>query len=142
MRELRFQHGRLEAVVENSEKVLVVAGMLALLYASLLGLAMAQARMKAPQAPRHLVTTHLEGLILGAALLGLVLALELSDLPRGLEVTAAVITAVGGASSLIGGTLNWRHEVGDQFAARSLGFRFQAVAGPAILAGLVIIFIG
>jgi hypothetical protein len=128
--------------MEGSAKVLLVGGTLVLLYAFALGIPMAQARMKAPQAPRHLVNTHLEGLMAGAALLGLSFAAVFSTLTRGLELPAAWLLVGGVTSTLVGGTLNWRMEVDDPFAAKSPGFYLQAVGGPVLLLGMILLTIG
>ncbi len=128
--------------METAEKTLITAGTFALLYGLLLGIPMAQARMKGPTAPHHLTNTHLEGLISGAVLLGLSLAASLSTLANGLEVLAASLFTSGVALSLAGGTINWQLGTGDQFAARSPGFLLQAVSGPLLLAGGVIFAIG
>ena len=128
--------------METSFKILLLAGMLSLTYGFLLGIPMAQARMKAPSAPRHLVNVHLEALIQGAALLGLSLAASFSTLPSGLETTAAVILFGAAAVGLTGATLNWLQDVDDPFAARSPGFMLQAASGPANIVGIVLLLIG
>jgi hypothetical protein len=103
---------------------------------------MAQARMKSPQAPRHLVNTHLEGLMSGAALLGLSFAAVFSTLTKNLELLAAWLIVAGVTSTMLGGTLNWRMEVDDPFAAKSPGFYLQAVGGPVLLLGMILLTIG
>ncbi|MFN0094681.1 MAG: hypothetical protein ACKVVT_07875 [Dehalococcoidia bacterium] len=128
--------------MESAIKILIVTGTLSLTYAFLLGFAMAQARMKAPEAPRHLVTTHMEGLLVGAIHLGLTVAVGFSDLAKGLETVAAVLLGAGAALSLAGGTLNWRAAVGDQFAAKSPGYLLQAVSGPVNVVAILIVLVG
>lgn len=127
--------------MEGSAEVLIVAGTLVLTYGFLLGLPMARERMKAPTAPRHLVTTHLEALMAGAALLGLSLAMSYSTAGRGLEVTVAWLLIAGVVSSLVGGTMNWLMRADDAFATRSPGFLFQAVGGPVMLIGAILLSI-
>lgn len=127
--------------MEGSAEILIVAGTLVLTYAFLLGLPMARERMKAPTAPRHLVTTHLEALMAGAALLGFSVAMSYSTAARGLELTAAWLLAAGVVSSLAGGTMNWLMGTGDPFAARSPGFLLQAVGGPVMLVGAILLSI-
>jgi hypothetical protein len=128
--------------VETSVKVLITAGTFVLLYAFVLGLPMAQARMKSPTAPRHLVNTHLEALQAGAVLLGLSLAASFGTLDFALENTAAWLLTAGVASTLVGGTLNWQTSAGDTFAEKSPGFYFQSLGGPLILVGGLILAIG
>ncbi len=128
--------------MESAIKVLVVAGTLSLTYGFLLGIPMARARMAAPQAPRHLVNTHLEALIAGAILLALTAAISFSTLAEGLETTAAVLVAVAVGLSTAGGTANWLQRIDDPFKERSPGFYLQAASGPINVLGIVIILIG
>ncbi len=128
--------------MEASLKVLVVAGVLVLVYGFFLGIPMAKARSAAAQAPRHLVNTHLEALIAGGILLGLTAALSFSTLPRGLELTAAILVTAGVVLSLLGGTINWLEKTDDPFTPRSRGFMLQAASGPASLIGIVLVAIG
>jgi hypothetical protein len=128
--------------LEAGVKALLVAGTLILTYGMLLGLPMAAARAKAPAAPRHLVTTHLEALISGGVLLALSAAVAFSSLPERLDFVAAILITGGVASTVAGGTLNWRMETGDTFAERSPGFLLQAVGGPVMLLGAVVVCVG
>jgi hypothetical protein len=128
--------------VDYALKVLIVGGTAVLTYAFLLGFAMARERMRAPQAPRHLVNTHLEALMQGAILLGLVLALEFSTLPNKWESVAAWLLVGGSVLSLVGSTLNWLQAVGDPFAEKPPGFLLQSVAGPVLSVGIVIVLVG
>lgn len=128
--------------MEGSAEVLLVGGTLVLLFGFVLGLPMAQARMKSPSAPRHLVTTHLEALMSGAALLGLSLAASYSDLNSNLELVSAWLLVGGVAATLSGGTLNWLQQVGDPFAEKPPGFLLQSVGGPVMLVGGVLLAVG
>jgi len=128
--------------MEGSAEVLLVGGTLVLLYGFILGIPMAQARMKSPTAPRDLVNTHLEALMAGAALLGLSLAASYSALGSGVERLAAWLLVGGAASTLTGGTVNWLQEVDDPFTAKSPGFYLQAVGGPVLLVGGVLLTLG
>ena len=128
--------------MERSAEVLLVGGTLVLLYGFILGIPMAQARMKSPAAPRHLVNTHLETLMAGPALLGLSLAASFSTLGSGLERIAAWLLVLGAVSTLSGGTLNWLQKVDDPFVAKKPGFYLQAVGGPVLLVGGVLLTLG
>ena len=103
---------------------------------------MAQARMKSPTAPRHLVNTHLEALMAGPALLGLSLAASFSTLGSGLERIAAWLLVAGSVSTLTGGTLNWLQKVDDPFVAKKPGFYLQAIGGPVLLVGGILLTLG
>ena len=43
---------------------------------------------------------------------------------------------------IAGGTVNWLSKTGDQFAEKSLGFRFNSLVGPPAIIGIVIIAVG
>jgi hypothetical protein len=128
--------------VETSVKILIVAGMFSVSYGMLLGIPLAQARMKSPTAPRQLVNAHLEALIQGAVLLGLAVAAGFSTLPRGLEITAAFLLAIGGGLASAGGTANWLQAVDDAFAAKSPGWALQSLSGPLTVAGALLLLVG
>jgi len=127
---------------DTATEILVVSGTLSLVYTCLLGIAMGQVRMNAPQTPRHLVTTHIDGLIVGAIHLSLTVAIAFSPLPSWLETLAAIMLAAGAALSLSGGTLNWLSGVGDQFAAKNPGFILQALSGPITVIAMLILLAG
>jgi hypothetical protein len=128
--------------METAAETLLVGGTLAVFYGLILGVPMARARMAGPSAPRHLVNTHLEGLIAGGVLLGLSLAATYSDFAKGVELLAAWLLVAGVAASLAGGTLNWLQGIGDPFAAKSPGFLLQSVSGPAMALGGAILTVG
>lgn len=128
--------------MDTASKILIVAGVSNLGYAFLLGLPLSAIRMKSPQAPRYLVVAHTGPIMAGAALLGLVFAVGLSDLSSGLESTAAWLLAAGSAAVAVGDTMNWLGGVQDAFAQRSLGWMLTALGAPLLSAGLLIILIG
>jgi hypothetical protein len=128
--------------MESSVKALIVFGTLVLTYGFLLGVPMARVRMSAPAAPRHLVTTHLEALMAGPALLGLAVAAGFSTLNDVVEGFAAWFVIAGVLGSVTGGTVNWRMNTGDPFAVRSPGFLLQAIGGPLMLLGGLLLSVG
>lgn len=107
-----------------------------------LGIPLAAVRMGRPQASRHLVTTHLSGIMQGGVHLGLAFAIGAADLGAGLATTAATLLVVGSALETLGGTINWLQDTGDQFAEKSVGLWFNSLSSPPILVGMVIIAIG
>ncbi len=128
--------------MDTSAEILIVAGTVAVTVGFVLGVPLARARMRAPTVSRHLVNTHMEALIAGAALLGLAVAADYSTMRSGLEVAAAWLVSAGVASSLVGGALNWINDAGDQFATRPIGFFLQAASGPAIVVGGLVFSVG
>ncbi len=85
----------------------MVDGVVILAYGFVLGVPLAASRMKAPQAPKHLVTTHLSAIIQGAAHLGLAFAVGFTDLGSGWAVAAAWLIVAGSGFEIAGGTINW-----------------------------------
>ena len=128
--------------METSTETLIVAGTLVLTVGFLLGMPLARARMASPTASRHLVNTHLEALIAGGALLALSLAASYSTIAEAAEVVAAWLLIGGVSASLAGGVLNWLSDTEDQFAARTPGFLLQAISGPAIVVGGLLLSVG
>jgi hypothetical protein len=127
--------------MSTAEKLLIGYGVLALLYGVVLGVPLAGARVKAPAASRHLVTTHLSGLIQGAMHLGLAFAIAAVSLDSGWATAAAALLVIGSLFELAGGTVNWLQGTGDQFAERSVGFRLNSMTGLLIVPGALIIAI-
>lgn len=126
----------------TAQNILLVYGVVILTYAFGLGIPLASVRQANPQASRHLVTTHLSGIMQGGVHLGLAFALGAADLGSGLATTAAALLVVGSALETLGGTMNWLQGTGDQFAEKSVGLRFNSLSSPPILIGMVIIAVG
>lgn len=120
----------------------MVYGVTALAYGFVLGVPLAAARMKAPHAPRHLVTTHLSALIQGAIHLGLGFGVGMVSLGAGWTIAAAWLIVAASVLELVGGTVNWLSGTGDQFAERSLGFRINSLVGPPAILGIGIVLAG
>ncbi len=126
----------------TAQSIFLVYGVVALTYGFVLGIPLAASRMKAPHASRHLVTTHLAAIIQGAVHLGLVVAIGFADVSTGLAVAAAWLIVAGSSFEIVGGTLNWLSGTGDQFAEKSLGFRFNSLVGPPSIIGILIVAFG
>lgn len=128
--------------METAEKILVVYATVSLTVGFLLGLPLSQARNQAPEAPHHLVTAHLSAIIQGAVHLGLSVAMAFSSLTAWLETTAAGLLTAGSALFVAGAVANWRQEIGDHFAVRSLGWKLLATSSAGHLPGMGIVLIG
>jgi len=128
--------------VTTAQSIFVVYGVVILAYGFVLGVPPAASRMKAPQASKHLVTTHLSAIIQGAVHFGLVVAIGFADLGTGWAVAAAWLVVAGSAFEVLGGTINWLSGTGDQFAEKSLGFRFNSLVGPPAIIGIMIVVVG
>lgn len=128
--------------MDMSGKVLIVGGSFSLFYGFLFGFALTAARMKAPAASRHLVTAHLSAIIQGATLLALSGAMGFSDLPAAIETTAAALLVGGAMLFVAGALLNWRQNIDDHFAVRSVGWKLFAASGPANVTGAATVLVG
>ena len=128
--------------MDASSKVLIVGGTFSLFYGFLLGFALTAARMKAPAASRHLVTAHLSAIIQGATLVALSSVMTFSDLPEQIETVAAALLVAGSVLFVSGAIANWRQNIGDHFAERSLGWKLFAASGPANVLGAAMVLVG
>ncbi len=128
--------------MDTAQKILVVYGTLSLGYGFILGIPISQARMRSPEAPRHLVIAHLSAIIQGAVHLGLSIALGLSQLTPWLETAGALLLASGSALFVAGATANWLQEIGDHFAARSLGWKLLAASSVGHITGISVVIVG
>lgn len=126
----------------TAQKLLLIYGVVVLVYAFGLGFAMAKARSTSPSAPRALTNAHLSGLMQAPLHLGLAAALATTGFAGGAATAGAVLLVAGCAMEQIGATLNWLQHTTDQFAQRSLGFKFNAAGGPFMMVGAVILAVG
>ena len=125
--------------MSTAQNLLVGYGLLVLAYGSMLGVPLAAARMKAPAASRHLVTTHLSGLMQGPIHFGLAFAIGALSFDSGLAVAAAALVVAGSLAEITGGTINWLSGTEDQFDENSTGFRFNSLTGPLVIPGILIV---
>jgi hypothetical protein len=128
--------------MSTATRVLLAYGVLVVSYGMLLGVPMARIRSSAPEAPSHLVTTHLSALMQGPVALGLAFAIAATDFDTGWATAAAIVLVAGLALEAIGGTLNWLRQTGDQFAERSPGYMANALSGPLAIVGTLGITVG
>ena len=126
----------------NAQQLFVAYGVIAITYGVLLGSALAAVRASTPEAPKHLVTTHLEGLMQGPMHLSLAFAVGITGFDSGTATVAAVLLVIGSGLNLLGHLTHWLTGTGDQFAERSPGFLLNAASGPLITVGAVITSIG
>jgi hypothetical protein len=96
-------------------------------------------RTSAPQAPRHLVTTHLSSLIQSPIALGLAFAIGAVSFDTSLATFASALVVSGFLTETVGGSVNWLQGTGDQFAERSTGFRINSLTGLLAIPGTLVI---
>jgi hypothetical protein len=128
----------------TAEKVLVLGGVINLLYGFVTGFILAVIRQKAPVAPKYLMFAHTGPLMQGAMLLGLVFAVQMSNLAAGTETTGAALLS-GGVLLLLAikDTVNWWQTIGDEFAKKPvLGLALGTLSVLASSAGLLIVRFG
>jgi len=128
--------------VDTAQKILVVYGTVSLGYGFALGIPISQARMRTPEAPRHLVTAHLSAIIQGAVHLGLSIALALSQFTAWVESASALLLVAGSALFVAGATANWLQGVDDHFATRSLGLKLLAASSIGHITGVTVVIAG
>lgn len=128
--------------METAAKVLITGGVGFLLYAFLVGFALARARKGGAEASRYLVLTHTGGVMTGSALLALTLALPLSAISAGMETLAAWLLLAGGALIALGDTTLWLGGTKDAFVDRPIGFQLQGIGAVSLTAGLIILAVG
>lgn len=128
--------------MDDAHQILVVGGMFIVVVGFLLGIPMAQARNRAPRAPRYLLAAHLAAIIQGGLLLALTVAFGFSALSSWVEVLAAWLLVGGIALFDLGLVLNWLQGVKDAFAENSPGNKISTIGTPLVLVGTGILFFG
>lgn len=128
--------------MDTATRILVVGGLSVLSFGFLLGIPMAAARSKAPQAPRYLFAAHLAAIIQGGLLLALTIAVSWSTLSAGTETLAVALLLAGVTLFDLGLAFNWLQGVQDSFGESSPGGKVSAVGTPLVLVGTGILFYG
>lgn len=130
--------------MDTAAKILILGGLGSLLVSFGFAYALAQARLADPQADRHLLLqVHVVTLWEGFMMLGLVWAVQLSDLSNGLETLAAILLIVGATLQVTANTMAWRAGNTNLFAPpRGLTYKFAASNSVLQSAGLVILIVG
>jgi hypothetical protein len=129
--------------VETGAKILIVGGVLSLAAAYVFGFIMTRLRLKNPGVPQTLILqSHRDALWEGFMLLGLSLAVQLSDLSSGLETLAASLIVAAAALSIGSTVVNWRQGQSDMFVAKSPGYYLAAINATLAAIGLAILIVG
>jgi hypothetical protein len=132
------------ARMETAAKILILGGLGSLLFSFVMAFVLSQARLADPMADRSLLLqVHRVSLWEGFMLLGLVWAVQLSDLSGTLECIAAVLLVAAAALQLTSNTMAWRAGNENLFAPpRGLTYYLAAVNAVLAMIGLVILVIG
>jgi len=128
--------------MDTAAKILIVGGVLNLAYGFLTGFVLGNTRMKSPEAPKYLILAHTGPLMQGPILLGLAVAVSLSDLSGWLETMGASLLVASSALLNGGNTLNWLQGVQDEFAERPVGHALTSASALLATAGLAILVVG
>jgi len=129
--------------MEPAAKILVTGGVVAITFTLLLGFDLGRRRQRAPATEVHAwITAHQVILFQGFMMLGLSLAVALSDLSTGLESLAAWLIVAGATFSSLAQLANAKQGVLDQFAQRSLGLRLNTMQSIVLAPGVIILLIG
>jgi len=131
-------------VFDTATKILILGGLGALLVSFAFAYALAQARLADPEADRHLLLqVHVVTLWEGFMLLGLVWAVQFSDLTSGWETLAASLLVAAGALQAAANTMAWRAGKTNLFAPpRGLNYKFATANAIFASIGLVILILG
>lgn len=129
--------------MEPAANVLVTAGVLALAVGLLIGFSLARRRARQPADElRYLQVAHEGALLQGFLMLGLSLAVGLSDLGSRLELAAAWLVVAAAVFNTAAGLVNFRQKVTDQFAQRSVGLRLNTINSLLVAPGVGIFVVG
>jgi len=127
----------------TAEKVLIVGGTLSLVFSFVMGFVLSRARLKDPSADHTwLLQAHRVALWEGFMLLGLVFAVELSNLSQGLETLAASLLVAAAALQAASAIANLVQGIPDQFVERRLGYQLAAANAVLGAVGLVVVLVG
>jgi len=113
-------------------------GVIVLLVALLLGTVLGTLRMRSP-AIRTLTAAHVETLLQAPLHLGLAFAIGAVGFNSATATWGAVLFVIGSAMQATGATLNWLTSTEDQFAQRSIGWRFNSSSSLVMWPGAVLI---
>jgi hypothetical protein len=126
-----------------ASKVLIVAGVLNLAAAFVVGFILSVQRLKEPDRPGgYLLQSHRVMLWESFMLLGLAYGVTLARLPSGWKLAGAILLVASAFFQDLSSVLNWLQDVRDEFAQRSLGFYMAVINAVLATAGLVILGVG
>ncbi|MEZ4865828.1 MAG: hypothetical protein R3C14_31230 [Caldilineaceae bacterium] len=126
-----------------AEQILVLGGVLNLVYGFITGFMVAMIRQKQSEAPKYLMFAHIGPLMQGAMLLGLVFAVQMSNLSTGTEAVAAALLSGGAFLLAAKDTINWWQSISDEFHEKPvLGLVLGILSVFASSVGLLILLIG
>lgn len=129
---------------DTAAKILVIGGLMSLLFAFIMGFVLSRVRLKDHTADQtRLLGVHVVALWEGFMLLGLVWAVQLSNLSSGVETLAVLLLVAGGAFQLTANFLAWAKGMTDLFAPpRGTVYALAAINAILAFAGLVILVFG
>lgn len=126
-----------------AEQILVLGGIINLVYGFITGFMLAAIRQKQPVAPKYLMFAHIGPLMQGAMLLGLVFAVQMSNLAAGVETAGAALLTSGAFLLAAKDTINWWQTIGDEFGEKPvLGLALGTLSVLASSVGLLILAFG
>jgi hypothetical protein len=126
----------------TGEKVLILGGVLNLCYATATGLVMTLTKIRGGSISRYLTFAHVGPLMQGPILLGLALALRLSNMGTSLQLLTASMLVASSVLLALGDTVNWLVRVQDEFRERTVGFALSVLSGALFVPAIVLIAIG
>ena len=128
--------------VDTAGQILLIGAFLMLAVGIFTGLKMSQIRATEPTVPKYLTMAHIAGYQQAPILLGLVVAVAVSDLSASTETLGAALVTASAVLLATKELLNYSQEVKDEFAEKSLGYKLALVFGPLHVIGIAILGYG
>ena len=124
-------------------KILVLGGVGNVLLSFVLGWVLSAYRLREPIMPHHwLLVAHTVSLQEGLLLFALAFAAQFAVLPTSVAVGAAVSLVVASVLQDASGIANWLRRTGDQFEARSFGWKLASANAILNTLGLLGLGVG
>lgn len=126
--------------LDTASKILIVGGVLSLVASFAIGFVLSRYRVNSPHvAPAYVHLAHKNALWEGFMLLGLVWAVQLSDLGAGLETIAALLIVAAAAFQIGSSIVAWLAGTEDEFRQRSLSFYLATINAVLVSVGVGIL---
>jgi hypothetical protein len=127
----------------DTATTILLAGAFAMLAAGFAtGALMGRVRAAAPTVNKYLRFAHLSGYQQAPILLGLVVAVQVSDWQPWLDTVGAALVVVGAILLTAKDLVNYARGVSDEFRERGPGYVLGAVMAPVHVAGIALLAVG
>ena len=129
--------------LDTASRILILGGMLSLVASFVIGFILSRYRVNPPHvAPAYVHLAHKNALWEGFMLLGLVWAVQLSNLAEGLETIAALLIVAAAAFQVVSSLVAWLAGTEDEFRQRSVSFYLATINALLVTVGVAILLFG